>query len=223
MQYRHTILALVAATTVMAAPLNINMGAYSPALVVGDGAIGFKGTESVTNLMNTLKGAAASSAAANGAAAAAPAAEAPAAGAAATAPITQLEPQGMGKNVLPLVTRAESFENGATLTAEEIEILEDEEDETSISRRSSTDGAVLTAEEIEILEDAEEEDDDDSVSKRDVAGFNAALAYATAAMKTQPEVQLGTGEGGSGVGITVKPAGAATTKNGTAKRNVLEA
>ncbi|KAI1075471.1 hypothetical protein F5B20DRAFT_585264 [Whalleya microplaca] len=28
-----------------AAPLNINLGAYSPALVVGDGAIGFNGGE----------------------------------------------------------------------------------------------------------------------------------------------------------------------------------
>ncbi|KAI0880808.1 uncharacterized protein GGS22DRAFT_192945 [Annulohypoxylon maeteangense] len=28
-----------------AAPLNINLGAYSPALVVGDGAIGFNGAE----------------------------------------------------------------------------------------------------------------------------------------------------------------------------------
>lgn len=28
-----------------AAPLNINLGAYSPALVVGDGAIGFTGGE----------------------------------------------------------------------------------------------------------------------------------------------------------------------------------
>lgn len=32
----------------VAAPLNINLGAYSPALVVGDGAIGFKGAEGET-------------------------------------------------------------------------------------------------------------------------------------------------------------------------------
>ncbi|KAI0834461.1 hypothetical protein F5Y06DRAFT_300564 [Hypoxylon sp. FL0890] len=35
-----TLMALTAA-----APLNINLGAYSPALVVGDGAIGFNGGE----------------------------------------------------------------------------------------------------------------------------------------------------------------------------------
>ncbi|KAI0541777.1 hypothetical protein GGR58DRAFT_497672 [Xylaria digitata] len=33
------------ATFAVAAPLNINLGAYSPALVVGDGAIGFRGGE----------------------------------------------------------------------------------------------------------------------------------------------------------------------------------
>lgn len=31
------------AAVAIAAPLNINLGAYSPALVVGDGAIGFRG------------------------------------------------------------------------------------------------------------------------------------------------------------------------------------
>ncbi|KAI0435883.1 hypothetical protein F4803DRAFT_265450 [Xylaria telfairii] len=33
------------AAVAIAAPLNINLGAYSPALVVGDGAIGFRGPE----------------------------------------------------------------------------------------------------------------------------------------------------------------------------------
>ncbi|KAL5322782.1 hypothetical protein ACEPPN_010758 [Leptodophora sp. 'Broadleaf-Isolate-01'] len=46
-------------------------------------------------------------------------------------------------------------------------------------------------------------------AKRDLAGFNAALAYAMGSMQVSPEVQLGTGEGGSGVGITQKPGGAA--------------
>ncbi|KAF1951209.1 hypothetical protein CC80DRAFT_212092 [Byssothecium circinans] len=46
------LLALVAA--VSAVPLNINLGAYSPALVVGDGEISLGGTESATALMSTL-------------------------------------------------------------------------------------------------------------------------------------------------------------------------
>ena len=39
-------------------PLNINLGAYSPALVVGDGEISFGGKQDVSNLMNALEGAA---------------------------------------------------------------------------------------------------------------------------------------------------------------------
>lgn len=38
-------LAWLAAATPVPAPLNINLGAYSPALVVGDGAISFGGEE----------------------------------------------------------------------------------------------------------------------------------------------------------------------------------
>lgn len=45
-----------------ALPLNINLGAYSPALVVGDGAIEFKGEaaggNSVTRIVDALQGAA---------------------------------------------------------------------------------------------------------------------------------------------------------------------
>ena len=63
-----------------ALPLNINLGAYSPALVVGDGEISFGGKQDVSNLMNALEGAAVSGAAANGqAGAAATTAAAPAA------------------------------------------------------------------------------------------------------------------------------------------------
>lgn len=70
MQY--IFLAAVLASSVTAIPLNINLGAYSPALVVGDGEISFGGKADVSNLMNALEGAAVSGAAANGAAAAAP-------------------------------------------------------------------------------------------------------------------------------------------------------
>lgn len=40
------------------------------------------------------------------------------------------------------------------------------------------------------------------LSARDITGFNAALKFAAGALTTSPSVQLGTGEGGSGVGIT---------------------
>jgi hypothetical protein len=139
-----------------ALPLNINLGAYSPALVVGDGEISFGGQQDVSNLMNALEGAAVSGAAAAAAAPAAAAAQSaaavvPAQGQDATQ-ITSL--QGMGKEIAPRVVKL--VPNPASV-------------------------------------------------KRDIAGFNAALNYATGALKISPEVQLGTGEGGSGVGITQKP------------------
>ena len=55
-----TILATMAtlALQVNALPLNINLGAYSPALVVGDGEISFAGGSDVSSLMAALEGAA---------------------------------------------------------------------------------------------------------------------------------------------------------------------
>jgi len=50
---------MAVAAVVQAAPLNINLGAYSPALVVGDGAIEFEGGEGgrgVENVVNALQG-----------------------------------------------------------------------------------------------------------------------------------------------------------------------
>ncbi|KAN0106542.1 hypothetical protein V8E51_009418 [Hyaloscypha variabilis] len=166
-----------------ALPLNINLGAYSPALVVGDGEISFGGNQDVSNLMNALEGAAVSGAAANGqagaAAAAAPAAQPVAAQpAAAVVPgqgqdVTQITSlQGMGKEIAPRVVKL--VPNPASV-------------------------------------------------KRDIAGFNAALNYATGALKTSPEVQLGTGEGGSGVGITQKPGTAAAAAPATATKATVKA
>jgi len=40
---------------------------------------------------------------------------------------------------------------------------------------------------------------------RDIAGFREALNYAREAMKNQPEVELGTGAEGAGVGVIVNP------------------
>jgi hypothetical protein len=51
---QNVILALFAAISVSAVPLNINLGAYSPALVVGDGEISLGSKESASELMATL-------------------------------------------------------------------------------------------------------------------------------------------------------------------------
>ncbi|KAK3327554.1 hypothetical protein B0T19DRAFT_166295 [Cercophora scortea] len=108
----------------VALPLNINLGAYSPALVVGDGEISFGGRQDVSALMNALEGAAvnaaAGAAAAPAAAAAAAATPAAATAAAAETPVAvqaaasadpilseQAEQiaalQGMGKEIAPRV------------------------------------------------------------------------------------------------------------------------
>jgi len=63
---QHVLIALVA--TVAAVPLNINLGAYSPALVVGDGEISLGSTESASELMSTLASGAAANAGGEGAA-----------------------------------------------------------------------------------------------------------------------------------------------------------
>ncbi|KAH7068373.1 hypothetical protein BKA63DRAFT_112781 [Paraphoma chrysanthemicola] len=61
---QHVLLALVA--TVAAVPLNINLGAYSPALVVGDGEIAIEGAKAASELMATLASGSAEAAANNG-------------------------------------------------------------------------------------------------------------------------------------------------------------
>lgn len=60
-----------------------------------------------------------------------------------------------------------------------------------------------------------------NISKRQ-AGFDRALQYAEAALTKGPKVQLGTGEGGSGVGILVDNNVQAASRIGTgaAKREV---
>ncbi|TPX10447.1 uncharacterized protein E0L32_008666 [Thyridium curvatum] len=107
--------ALVAFAGLAAAlPLNINLGAYSPALVVGDGEISFGGRQDVSNLMNALEGAAVNAAGqranTNGAAAPeTPAAQPPAAVANAADPSLQEQAQqiaslqGLGKEIAPRV------------------------------------------------------------------------------------------------------------------------
>lgn len=60
---KYSFVAILAASAATAAPLNINLGAYSPALVVGDGEISFagNGAAGAEGLVNTLQGAAAAS------------------------------------------------------------------------------------------------------------------------------------------------------------------
>lgn len=168
MHYESTILTLLAAVCVSAVPLNINLGAYSPALVVGDGEISFGSGAEAEALVNTLSGASAGTEAA-----------------------TTIE--GLtraGEDTPTIITPAKASASASSLP---LGIF-------GIGRSVSG---------IEPRRDIA----DAGVEKRDLAGFNAALNFATGALKTSPGVELGTGEGGSGVGITVKPGGAVAKRD----------
>jgi len=54
MHSHQAILVILAAISISALPLNINLGAFSPALVVGDGEISFGGAENAAALMTAL-------------------------------------------------------------------------------------------------------------------------------------------------------------------------
>lgn len=172
MLYSYALAALLSASSVVALPLNINLGAYSPALVVGDGEISFSGAEAANSLVETLSGATAT-------------------GPGAATGLTQAQQA----DVASPVTEA----GPAIVTPSDAAVP------------SIAPGAGIGRDIQPREEDVEEDEESKVVEKRDLAGFNAALTFATGALKSGPEVQLGTGEGGSGVGIIVKPPGTATT------------
>jgi hypothetical protein len=189
MHYVSALLAFLAVTSVSSLPLNINLGAFSPALVVGDGEISFGGEADVSNLMSALSGASQE--------------------ASTTASIQRAGVENVSENGPKIVTAAPASETqpSASLLPQvqgigrNIEPREPEADADTVN---------VEKEKRDVGEEKRE------VEERDLAGFNAALAFATGALKTGPEVQLGTGEGGSGVGIIVK----AGTENGAAAEKV---
>ncbi|TLD27352.1 hypothetical protein PspLS_05339 [Pyricularia sp. CBS 133598] len=216
----------------VAVPLNINLGAYSPALVVGDGEISFGGGEEVSSLMNALEGAAV-----NGANAAAPAkggkkagaaaiASAPGAAAAAAAPVSNAASQQQPAQIVsaPATADAASAPNPALeQQAQQIAALqgmgkaiaprqeEDHESETASAEEDTEpeeETPAVAKRDTESAEAEAEEDEDEevpTVAKRDLAGFQAALAYAEKGLTKGPVVSLGTGVGSqhAGVGIVV--------------------
>jgi hypothetical protein len=161
--------ALLTATSISAVPLNINLGAYSPALVVGDGEISFRGAEDVAVLVETLPGAPTGTTAAT-----------------ANAGITRAGTVDAADDKTPtIITPAASASetpSASSLPAGAFGIGR------SIGPRLP-----------------EPKNADTGVEKRDLTGFTAALNFATGALKTSPGIELGTGGGGSGVGIKQAP------------------
>ncbi|KAI1125383.1 hypothetical protein F5Y10DRAFT_279564 [Nemania abortiva] len=179
-------------------PLNINLGAYSPALVVGDGEISFGGGQDVTSLLNALEGAAVTGAAANTAT------------------------NGAAENVQAVEAASDPTPAEETVAAQGSETVTPAAEATP----AAADPALQEqAQQISALqglgkEIAPREGEEQSKTKRDLQGFDRALTFAEAALTKGPIIQLGTGEGGAGVGIIVDNRPNAAVAEGAAKRDV---
>jgi len=176
---------LLTSALVAALPLNINLGAYSPALVVGDGAIEFEeGGDAVTNIINTLEGTAANTAAASvGGSAPAPAPAAPAT----PPPAALLPPSGGGASTKLTGAAVATEPESNPILLDKISALPPPGTSQPIYSRHKNN------------------DDQDEVvrEKRDLSGFDRALQFAETALSKGPDIQLGTGAEGSGVGVIV--------------------
>ncbi|KAI0438045.1 hypothetical protein F4803DRAFT_113908 [Xylaria telfairii] len=162
-------------------PLNINLGAYSPALVVGDGEISFGGGQDVTNLLNALEGAAVTSATANSGAT-----------------------NGAAQNVPVLDKPSDPTPAENTVAAQGSEtVATPEATTTAVDPNLQDQAAQISTLQGMGKEIAPREKTEESKTKRDLQGFDRALTYAEAALTKGPIIQLGTGEGGAGVGIIV--------------------
>jgi hypothetical protein len=174
---QHVILALVA--TVAAVPLNINLGAYSPALVVGDGEISLGSTESASELMATLASGAASKSGG--------------------------EAGGEQKGQQAEPAAAQPKGEGEQAAKEEKPAGEEKPAEDKAGKRSNLRRAI---DEI-FQKRAPVEPKMAAVEaamdwiKRDLDGFNAALGYAKEAQKDSPKVEMGTPN--AGVGLLKNP------------------
>ncbi|KAH8589266.1 hypothetical protein B0O99DRAFT_600064 [Bisporella sp. PMI_857] len=192
MLHASVLLALLAATSVnsIPIPLNINLGAFSPALVVGDGEISFGGEADVTSLMTALSGAS----------------QEASENSAATIQRAGAEVPNGASIVTPATTETSSALASATAEVAAAAILP--QGLNGIGRKEKTNDIeprIADTDSVEKRDVTTVETRDTEEEKRDLAGFNAALAFATEALKTSPGVQLGTGEGGSGIGIKVEP------------------
>ncbi|KAL7625807.1 hypothetical protein AAE478_005030 [Parahypoxylon ruwenzoriense] len=184
--------------SVNALPLNINLGAYSPALVVGDGEISFGGGQDVTSLMNALEGAAVNAAAGTAGGATENAAAAPAtaqttpAGEDNVAAAQSDQNQNQNQNQNQEQGQGQATETEASVTTPSTAV-----DPNLQEQAAQISGLQGMGKEIapRVVESPK--------AKRDLAGFDRALKYAEAALTKGPLIQLGTGEGGAGVGIIV--------------------
>ncbi|TRX95393.1 hypothetical protein FHL15_003724 [Xylaria flabelliformis] len=183
-------------------PLNINLGAYSPALVVGDGEISFGGGQDVTNLLNALEGAAvtgatANSGATNGAAQDIQTLDKPSDP---TPTESTVAAQGSESAVATPVATTAAVDPNLQEQGTQAKTYIRYSEETKLTHATATQISALQGMGKEI---APRDETEKPKVKRDLQGFDRALTYAEAALTKGPIIQLGTGEGGAGVGIIV--------------------
>lgn len=171
---QHVLLALAAA--VSAVPLNINLGAYSPALVVGDGEISLGSTASASELMATL-----ASGAANG-----NGEQQQQQGQQQQGEQQQQQPQQQENQEQPAEGEAAKRAPNLVRTIDHLG-----------KRSPEPEAAPEEEDRLAAVEDAMQ------WIKRDIAGFREALTYAREAMQNTPKIELGTEN--AGVGIIVNP------------------
>lgn len=229
---------MLSINAVNAVPLNINLGAYSPALVVGDGEISFGAATDVSNLMSTLQSSTPSTGARLAVAATpneAPGTNSNTAGkevvpgkgsvpvAAAvsspspvlitsTAPASTQEAPVAPPAAPPVAQQPEAQPDPAPTTPKLFSGvgLGPDKKKFILPRDPVTEAEAEPSmeEELQILKHEvaslkEGKPVESVLTARDLAGFQAALNFAAAAMKSSPPIELGTGEKGSGVGIKV--------------------
>ncbi|KAI1801405.1 hypothetical protein F4811DRAFT_463986 [Daldinia bambusicola] len=177
--------------SVSALPLNINLGAYSPALVVGDGEISFGGGQDVTNLMNALEGAAVNAATGTARGTTENTASTPVA-AASVSPVDESGVVAAQSSSSPVAETPKASEAPKAPAAPATPVDPNLEQQAAQIANLQGMGKEIAP-----------RDSESPKAKRDLAGFDRALTYAEAALTKGPLIQLGTGEGGAGVGIIV--------------------
>lgn len=211
MYTQQILLAVLAALSVSALPLNINLGAYSPALVVGDGEISFGGSpERASELLQTL-----ASGAATGAITGQPAAV-PRPGIAAVQPAPAIAEVPRPIAAAPLAPATEGIISPIVTPAAPVAAAQKIPDVNTNVPAIITEGSGtgkpaefishaitgtkypnMVKRSIEMERRAVGPDARVNVAKgkirRDLAGFREALAFARDAQKNQPKIELGFG------------------------------
>lgn len=176
-------------------PLNINLGAYSPALVVGDGEISFGGKADVTALMSALEGASVNAQAAAGSGRAPePAKGTPAvaagsvpattpATAVATIPAASSEKTGVDNDPAHKPQLAALQGMGKEIAPRVVKLVKN----NSPVKLGRNDGPAVQ-----------------EIAARDLETLKAALEYSAASLKTGPIVEMGVNT----PGMRIKPQGA---------------